>query len=116
MGMVKECVELLLSALEQVDPEDYTPCLDRVLVYPITTKAFQSAIIHSPFDEKRARRGVVISVGPGSVTVKGVRRLLDVYPGDVVLFGRHVGEEIELQRETFRLVKMNDIMAVVDEE
>ena len=51
----------------------------------------------------------VISAGPGTDDVK-----VTVKPGDKVVTGKFAGQELKLDGEDYVIVKMADILAVVE--
>ena len=51
----------------------------------------------------------VISAGPGTDDVK-----VTVKPGDKVVTGKYAGQELKLDGEDYVIVKMADILAVVE--
>lgn len=57
--------------------------------------------------------GEVIAVGPGKVTDKGERRVLDVKKGDKVLFGKYSGTEVKLNGGEYIVMREDDIMGIV---
>jgi len=51
----------------------------------------------------------VIAAGPGTDDVK-----VTVKPGDKVVTGKYAGQELKLDGEDYVIVKMADILAVVE--
>ncbi len=85
------------------------PLSDRVIVLPnpAETKTAGGLIIPDTAKEKPLA-GKVIAVGPGTSEVK-----MEVKPGDEVLYGKYAGQEIQLDGETYLIMKQNDILAII---
>ena len=63
-------------------------------------------------DEKKPE-GEVIAVGPGKFE-KGVRVPVDVKVGDRVILKSWGGEKVELDKEEYKIVSADEILAVVE--
>ena len=59
--------------------------------------------------KKKSVIAEVISAGPGTDDVK-----VTVKPGDKVVTGKYAGQELKLDGEDYVIVKMADILAVVE--
>jgi chaperonin GroES len=55
----------------------------------------------------------VVSIGPGRVLDTGERLVPSVKKGDVVLFTKYAGTEIEVDEEKLLLIKEPDILGIV---
>ena len=86
-----------------------TPLHDRVIVKP-AEKAEKTAggIIIPDTAQDKPQQGEVVAVGSGRKDEP-----LTVKVGDVVLFGKYGGTEIELDGEKFFLLKESDIFAII---
>jgi len=89
------------------------PLNDFILVdQPQTTEPYGSIIIAG--DKEKPLRGTVLEVGPGRYFCDN-RIKPTVKVGDTVPFGKSVGEEVELDRNTTILVfRESQILAVVE--
>ena len=58
-------------------------------------------------------RGVVVSVGDGRLTDKGVRQPLQIKPGDRVVFTSYAGEPFKVGDAELLLMREDDILAVL---
>jgi chaperonin GroES len=85
------------------------PLGNRVLVEPIesTEKTVGGIIIPDSAKEKQ-NRGTVIATGKGTENEK-----MEVKEGDVVLYGKFAGTEIEDNGEKFLILNQNDILATL---
>ncbi len=85
------------------------PLADRVLLEPAAaeTKTSSGIIIPDTAKEK-PQKGKIVAVGPGTkdnpVTVK---------VGDVVLYGKYSGTELNHEGKDYLIMKENDILAII---
>ena len=85
------------------------PLADRALVEPAAaeTKTSSGIIIPDTAKEK-PQKGNIVAVGPGTkdnpVTVK---------VGDVVLYGKYSGTELNHEGKDYLIMKENDILAII---
>ena len=63
--------------------------------------------------KEKPSQAEVIAVGPGGV-VDGKDITMQVKAGDKVIYSKYAGTEVELDNETFIVVKQNDILAVIE--
>ena len=63
--------------------------------------------------KEKPSQAEVIAVGPGGV-VDGKEITMQVKAGDKVIYSKYAGTEVELDNETFIVVKQNDILAVIE--
>lgn len=106
----------MLSRVNELEPEDYEPARDRVLVRKLRLKDKEETdtgliVYRSREEDKRKPKAIVIAVGPGAVNKKGVRMPIDVEPGDVVVAGKFVGMPVHIDGERYDFVKASDILA-----
>ena len=85
------------------------PLSDRVLILPnpAEEKTAGGLIIPGSAKEK-PQVAEVIAVGPGTSEVK-----MEVKVGDQVLYGKYAGQEIQIDGETYLIMKQNDILAII---
>ena len=85
------------------------PLSDRVLILPnpAEEKTAGGLIIPDTAKEKPLA-GKVIAVGPGTSEVK-----MEVKVGDQVPYGKYAGQEIQIDGETYLIMKQNDILAII---
>ncbi len=85
------------------------PLADRILVRPVAAeeKTISGIIIPDSAKEKPAR-GQVLAVGTGT---KDEAMVLQV--GDVVLYGKYAGTEIEHEGEKFLIMRQGDVLATI---
>ena len=85
------------------------PINDRVVVKPAPAEEKTTGGIIIPDTAKeKPQRGTVVAVGPGK---EGVA--LTVKEGDVVLYGKYAGQEINHQGEDFLIIREDDILVIL---
>lgn len=85
------------------------PLADRILVKPLAAeeKTIGGIIIPDSAKEKPAK-GEIIAVGAGT---KDEEMILKV--GDIILYGKYAGTEIEHEGEKFLIMLQNDALATL---
>lgn len=93
----------------------FRPLHDRVLIRRVESdaKTLGGIIIPDTAQEKPSE-GEVISVGTGVRDETGKLVPLDVQEGDLVLFSKWSGTEVNIAGEDLLVVKESDIMGVVE--
>ena len=61
--------------------------------------------------QQKPQKGKVISVGPGKLSETGTRLALAVKVGDVVLFGKYSGSDVEVSGTEYKILRESDILA-----
>jgi len=83
------------------------PLSDRVLVRPAAAEQkTASGIIIPDSAKEKPLKGEVLAVGPGTKD-----ETMQVRVGDVVLFGKYAGTEIEVDGEKLLIMRQSDIFA-----
>jgi len=85
------------------------PLADRVLVKPAVAeeKTLGGIIIPNSVKEKPLK-GEIVAVGNGTKDEEMV-----VKAGDSVLYGKYAGTEIELDGETYLIMRQSDLLAII---
>lgn len=92
----------------------FRPLDDRILVKRIEEKEQKHGTLIVPETAKeKPLQGKVISVGAGKRDKEGKRRALEVKVGDRVLFGKHAGTEIQVDKADRLLLREDEVLAVV---
>lgn len=90
------------------------PLEDRVVVEPQEAEERTAGGIVLPETAKeRPQRGTVISVGPGKMLDSGNRGQLSIAVGDVVIYGKYSGTDIEVAGKDVKILRESDILAKV---
>ncbi|MBL4724402.1 MAG: co-chaperone GroES [Lutibacter sp.] len=85
------------------------PLGDRVVLKPLeaeTTTA--SGLIIPDSAKEKQQKGTVVAVGNGTKDEP-----MTVKVGDVVLFGKYAGTELELEGSEYLIMRESDILAIV---
>lgn len=85
------------------------PLADRVLIKPVAAEEKTIAGIIIPDSAKeKPLRGEIVAAGNGT---KDEEMVLKV--GDVVLYGKYAGSELEFEGEKYLIMKQSDVLAVI---
>jgi len=91
------------------------PLADRVVVEPIEEEVTTKGGIVLPDTAKeKPQRGKVIAVGSGKLLDNGERVSLEVKEGDIVVFAKYGGTEIEIDGNEYIILSERDLLAVVE--
>ena len=91
------------------------PTSDRVLIQFAGFPTEDEARIVIPEAHRDVPQdGIVVAVGPGRLRRDGSRTVMEVKVGDHVLFDRMAGTEIVLNRRSYRMVRMQDVRAIME--
>jgi chaperonin GroES len=93
----------------------FRPLHDRVVIRRVDAeeKTVGGIIIPDTAQEK-PMEGEVVAVGPGARNEQGQIVVLEVKPGDRILFGKWSGTEVKLDGEELLIMKESDIMGIVE--
>ncbi|MDG1432912.1 MAG: co-chaperone GroES [Saprospiraceae bacterium] len=85
------------------------PINDRVVVQPAPAEEVtKGGIIVPDTAKEKPQRGKVISVGPGKDGNK-----MTVKKGDVVLYGKYSGQEINHEGKDYLIMREDDILVIL---
>ncbi len=91
------------------------PLHDRILVKRLEAEEKSKGGIIIPDNAKeKPQKGKIVAVGTGSKDENGKVIPLDVKKGDVVLFAKWGGTEINHEGEDLLIMKESDILAVLE--
>ena len=85
------------------------PLADRVLVEPASAETTTaSGIIIPDTAQEKPQKGTIVAVGKGTkenpITVKS---------GDIVLYGKYSGNELNYEGKEYLIMKESDILAII---
>ncbi|HLD21885.1 MAG TPA: co-chaperone GroES [Patescibacteria group bacterium] len=85
------------------------PLGDRVLIAVLETeeKTKSGIVLPDSAKEKKAE-GKVIAVGSGKKVTE-----LNLSEGDVVVFGKYAGDEVEYEGKEYKIIKEEEVLAVI---
>jgi len=85
------------------------PINDRVVVQPAAADEKTSGGIIIPDTAKeKPQRGKVVAVGPGKDDIK-----MTVKKGDVVLYGKYAGQELQYEGKDLLIMREDDILVIL---
>lgn len=84
------------------------PLADRVLVKPAAAEEKIGGIIIPDTAKEKPLKGEVVAVGNGTKDEEMILK-----SGDVVLYGKYAGTELELDGEKFLIMRQSDVLAVL---
>lgn len=91
------------------------PMDDRVLVKPIEQEEKTAAGIYLPESAKeRPVKGKVVAVGPGKRLDNGGRAKPSVKKGDVVVYGKYAGSEVEIKGAEHLILRESELLGIVE--
>ncbi|MCH7870864.1 MAG: co-chaperone GroES [Planctomycetes bacterium] len=90
------------------------PLDDRVLIERNEAEEMTSGGIVLPDNAReKPQQGKVIATGPGKLLEKtGERGQMSVKKGDSVFYGKYSGTEVELDGDTYVILRESDILAI----
>lgn len=90
------------------------PLEDRILIKPIERDTKTSSGIYLPESAaEKPIQGEVVAIGPGKLLESGERATPSVKAGDVVMFGKYSGTEIEIKGEPHLIVRENELLGLI---
>ena len=90
------------------------PLSDRVVIKMVEAEeTTKSGIILTSSAQEKSQIGEVIAVGPGGM-VEGKEVVMSVNVGDKVILSKYAGTEIKSADDEYVIVRMSDILAVVE--
>jgi chaperonin GroES len=85
------------------------PIGDRVVIKPAPAEEkTKGGIIIPDTAKEKPQRGEVVAVGPGKDG-----NLMTVQAGDVVLYGKYAGQEINYNGEDYMIMREDDILVII---
>ena len=85
------------------------PLADRVLVLPAPAEEKVGGIIIPDTAKEKPQRGKIVAVGQGTKDDPMVLK-----EGDMVLYGKYAGTELEDGGEKYLMMRQSDVLAVVE--
>lgn len=91
------------------------PLGDRVVVKPQEAEEKSAGGLYIPDTAKeKPMRGTVVAAGPGK-TENGTHVEMTVKAGDVVLYGKYAGTELQLDNDDVLIMRESDILGIVND-
>ena len=91
------------------------PLEDRVVLKPQEAEEVTAGGIVLP-DAAREKpmTGKIVAVGPGKLLDNGKYAKLSVKKGDVVLYGKYGGSDVEIDGTEYKILREGEILGVVE--
>ena len=90
------------------------PLEDRILIKPIEAETQTASGIFLPESAtEKPMQGQVIATGPGKLLENGERAEPSVKTGDVVVYGKYSGTEIEIKGDSHLIVRESELLGLV---
>ena len=64
--------------------------------------------------KEKPQIGKVVATGPGKLLDDGKRAEMSVKKNDEVIYGKYAGNEIEIDREKYVIVRESDVLGIVE--
>jgi len=91
------------------------PLDDRVVIEVLEAESKTAGGIVLPDTAKeKPQQGKVVAIGPGRALDTGDRARPEVKKGDIVLFSKYGGDEVEIKGKDCRIMRESDILAIVE--
>src|ERR1700690_3424414 len=92
------------------------PLEDRIVVRPLEAEqTTASGLVFPATAKEKPQEGEVLAVGPGRFDDAGSKRVpMDVSVGDVVLYSKYGGTEVNYSGEEYLVLSARDVLAVIE--
>lgn len=91
------------------------PLFDRIVVQRTESENVTTGGILLPDATKEKRNeGTVVAVGQGKVLDDGTVIPLELQGGETVIFGKYAGSEVDLEGETYLVMREDEVLAVIN--
>lgn len=86
------------------------PLGNRIVVEPLSEEEVTKSgiILPDTVDKEKKAEGKVIAIGDGEKITK-----LGLKAGDKVLFGKYAGEEVKLEKNDYKILTDEEVLAVI---
>ncbi len=89
------------------------PLADRVIIAPMEQESMKGGIIIPDTAKEKPQQGKVVAVGPGQISDNGDRVASELKKGDVVLYGKYSGTEVNVNDKDFLILRESDVLAIL---
>ena len=91
------------------------PLEDRIVVKPQEAEAVTAGGIVLPEAAKeKPLMGKVVAVGDGKLLDSGKRGTMSVKKGDVVLYGKYGGSEVEIEGVEYKILREDEVLGIIE--
>jgi chaperonin GroES len=89
------------------------PLADRVIVAPMEMETMKGGIIIPDTAKEKPQQGKIVAVGPGAPSDTGERVAPEVKKGDIVLYGKYAGTEVNVEGDDYLILRESDVLAIL---
>ena len=89
------------------------PLADRVIVAPMEKETMKGGIIIPDTAKEKPQQGKIVAVGPGQISDSGERVAPEVATGDIVLYGKYSGTEVNVDGNDYLILRESDVLAIL---
>ncbi len=91
------------------------PLGDHILVKPVKAEEVTASGIFIPetADKEKKAEGTVVAIGPGKMLENGSRAAMEVAVGDIILYKKWGGDDVEIEGVEHKIISAEDVLAVV---
>lgn len=87
------------------------PLADRVVIEPMAAETKTASGLYIPDTaQEKPQKGKVLAVGTGTKDEE-----MKVKVGDIVLYGKYAGTEVNINSEKYLIMRQSDILAIIEE-
>jgi len=91
------------------------PLDNRVVVEQLEAESKTSGGIYLPDTAKeKPQIGKVVAAGPGKILDDGKRSAMSVKAGDEVIYGKYMGNDVEIDGKKYVILRESDLLGIVD--
>jgi len=89
------------------------PLADRVVVAPMEKETMKGGIIIPDTAKEKPQQGKIIAAGPGQISDSGERVPPEVKKGDIVLYGKYAGTEVNVDGNDYLILRESVDLAIL---
>ena len=91
------------------------PLFDKVVVESLEKEEkTKSGFILPSASQEKQQMAKIVAVGPGGI-IDGKEIVMQVKPGDVVLYAKYTGSEFKVEGKDLTIIRQSDILAIVED-
>lgn len=91
------------------------PLDDRVVIKPLEAQDKTAGGIFLPDTAKeKPQIGKVVWTGPGKIQEDGKRAAMSVKKNDEVIYGKYMGNDIEIDGQKYVILRESDLLGIVE--
>jgi chaperonin GroES len=91
------------------------PLDDRVVIQQSDAEEKTAGGIILPDTAKeKPQIGKIVAIGPGKLLDDGKRGKMSVKKNDKVIYGKYIGNEVEIEKEKYVVLREGDILGIIE--